>query len=86
MTLKLDLPRELEVDLAVGAAREGVSVEVYALRLLSGARAGRDRIETGPELVEYWNREGLIGTRTDIVDSQSHARAIRAAAERRERE
>jgi hypothetical protein len=86
MTLKLDLPRELEAELAIGAAREGVSVEIYALRLLSGARAHRDSIQTGAQLVEYWNREGVIGTRTVIVDSQSHARAIRAAVERRERE
>jgi hypothetical protein len=86
MTLKLDLPRELEADLAIGAARAGVSVEIYALQLLSGAGAVRDSIQTGAELVEYWNREGVIGTRTDIVDSQSHARAIRAAVERRERE
>lgn len=86
MTLKLDLPRELEADLAIWAAREGVSVEAYALRILSGARAGRGSIQTGAELVEYWNREGVIGTRTDIVDGQSHARAIRATVERRERE
>jgi len=86
MTLKLDLPRELEADLAIGAAREGVSVEIYALRLLSGARAGRDSVQAGAQLVEYWNREGVIGTRTDIVDSQSHARALRAAFERRGRE
>jgi len=35
MTLTLDLPRELEADLAVGAAREGVPIETYALRLLA---------------------------------------------------
>lgn len=86
MTLKLDLPKELEAELVIGAAREGVPVETYALRLLSAAQAGGDRIQTGAELVEYWSREGVIGSRPDIADSESHARSIRAAAERRNRE
>jgi len=86
MTLKLDLPKELEAELSIGAAREGVPVEIYALRLLSASRAGAGRIQTGAELVEYWNREGVIGSRTDIADSQSHARSIRGAAERRDRD
>lgn len=84
MTLKLDLPTELEAGLSAGAAQEGVSVETYALRLLSAAHVSSNRIETGAQLVEYWRREGAIGCRADITDSQSHARAIRDAAERRE--
>ena len=39
MTLKLDLSEELEAELTVGAAREGVPVETYALRLLSASQA-----------------------------------------------
>ena len=38
---------------------------------------------TGADLVAYWEREGLIGTRPDIKDSLEHARAIRRKAERR---
>jgi hypothetical protein len=86
MTLKLDLPGELEAELTVGAAREGVPVETYALRLLTDSQAGLSRVKTGAELVEYWRREGVIGSRPDISDSQSHARAIRDAAGQRERE
>lgn len=40
---------------------------------------------TGADLVAYWEREGLIGTRPDITDSHKHARAIRRKAERRNR-
>ena len=35
----------------------------------------------GTDLVAYWEREGLIGTRPDIKDSLEHARAIRRKAE-----
>ena len=86
MTLKLDLPEELEAELIVGAAREGVPVETYALRLLSASRPNSSRVKTGAELVDYWRREGVIGSRPDISDSQSHARAIRNAAEQRDHE
>ncbi len=83
MTLTLVLPKDLEADLTAGAAREGVPVETYALRLLSALRESHSRVQTGAELVEYWRHEGVIGSRPDIADSQSHARAIRDAAERR---
>jgi hypothetical protein len=36
---------------------------------------------TGAELVAYWEREGVIGTRPAITDSQAHARNLRRAAE-----
>jgi hypothetical protein len=41
--------------------------------------------KTGSELVAYWQSEGLIGTRTDITDSQRHARQLRRQAEKRAR-
>lgn len=37
----------------------------------------------GAELVDYWQREGLIGSRPDLPESLNHARALRAEAERR---
>lgn len=40
---------------------------------------------TGAELVDYWQAEGLIGTRPDIADSQAFAREVRKQAEKRER-
>jgi hypothetical protein len=83
MTITLDLPKRLERKLSTEAARLGIPVEQYALRLLGGQRTGKPRPSTGAELVEYWRREGLIGSRPDIADSSSHARRIRHRAERR---
>lgn len=83
MTITLDLPKDLERDLAAEAARHGLPVEQYALSLLSKDRGLGGQPRTGAELVEYWRREGLIGYRSDIRDSASHARRLRQKAERR---
>ena len=40
---------------------------------------------TGAEVVAYWEREGLLGTRPDITDPSGHSRALREKAEMRER-
>jgi hypothetical protein len=42
------------------------------------------RPTTPAEIVAYWERHGLIGTRPDIMDSLEHARAIRRKVERRD--
>jgi hypothetical protein len=82
MILTLDVPKEVEDGLTAEAVRQGVPIEEYALRLLSMATRNRTP-KTGAELVEYWRKENLIGTRTDIVDSQQHARTLRQSMERR---
>jgi predicted DNA-binding antitoxin AbrB/MazE fold protein len=38
----------------------------------------------GAELVAYWKKKGVIGTRPDITDSVAHARALRRQAETRQ--
>src|SRR5262249_33974410 len=43
------------------------------------------RPATPAEVVAYWERHGLLGTRPDITDSLEHAREIRRKAERRAR-
>lgn len=83
MSITLDLPEELESELSAEAARLGLSLPEYALRLLAGARTGEDRPQSGAELIEYWRVEELIGARPDIGDSQAHARQLRERAERR---
>jgi len=83
MTITLDLPKRLERKLSSEAARLGIPVEQYALRLLGGQRTSKAPPTTGAELVEYWRREGVIGSRPDITDSSSYARRIRHRAERR---
>ena len=39
--------------------------------------------KTSAELVAYWHSVGVIGSRTDITDSQLHARKLRQEAEKR---
>lgn len=83
MTLTLELPRELEEKLTTEASRLGLPLEAYALRLLGDEATVQAPPRNGAELVAYWRREGVIGSRPDIEDSQAHAREIRQQAERR---
>jgi hypothetical protein len=85
MSLVLNLPSELETELAKEAAQLGLSVSDYVLRLIDAGRGQRPMVQTGAELVAYWQREGLVGTKPQIADSQAHARALRGQAERRQR-
>lgn len=85
MRITLDLPQELECALSAEAAQLGLSVSEYALRILSSGRAAETMPRTGEELVAYWRRECLVGTRPEISDGQEHARMLRHRAERRER-
>lgn len=80
MTITLNLPRELEVELSQEAARLGLPLAEYALRVLAGSRgaeAADNTPLTGAELVEYWRREGIIGSRRDIEDPVAFARELR---------
>jgi hypothetical protein len=83
MMLTLDLPAELESELSVHAAQLGLTLPEYALRILASARTLPASLETGAELVSYWQHEGLIGERSDISDSQSYARRLRGKASKR---
>ena len=86
MSITLDLPQELECELATEATQLGLSLTEYVLRLLSTRSLVSQLPTTGAELVAYWQREGVIGTRPEITDSQAYARQIRHQAERRLRE
>jgi hypothetical protein len=86
MSVTLDLPIEIETELSAEAARLGLPLREYILRLLSGTLKINNKPRTGAELVEYWRNEGLIGTRSDIADSQARAREIRSRAEQGTRE
>jgi hypothetical protein len=54
-------------------------------RRLAASQLPNPMPRTGAELVAYWEREGLLGTRPDITDPVEHARALRKKAEKRER-
>jgi hypothetical protein len=85
MTLTLDLPRELETELAAEAAQLGLELPEYVLRLLTTGRTQTAAPRSGAELVAYWQNEEIVGARPDIVDSPAHARGLRRQAETRER-
>ena len=83
MTLILDLPPELESELAAEAAHLKLPLTEYALRILAEGRGQRPTLKTGAELVAYWQQEGLIGTHPQIADLQSHARDLREESQHR---
>jgi hypothetical protein len=85
MSLLLDLPIDLENELAAEARRLGISVSDYALRVLAAWRTPNDMPSNGAELLTYWHKLGVIGMREDITDAPQHARVIRQQAEFRER-
>ena len=83
MTLTLEIPEDLQEELAAEAAELKLPLAEYALRVLAFGRPLRDLPKTGAELIAYWEREGVIGSRPDIKDSQKHARKLRAEASKR---
>jgi hypothetical protein len=86
MSITLDLPQELASDLAGEAMQLGLSLTEYALHILVTRTRAEHMPTTGAELVAYWQREGVLGSRPEITDSQKHARQIRHSVERRARE
>lgn len=85
MTLTLDLPQDLEHELTAEANKLGLPVAEYALRLLLYRPVVDKMPATGAELVDYWQKANLVGTRPDIEDSQEYARQLRREAETRQR-
>ena len=96
MTLILDLTPEQERQIEDEARARNMDTRSYALAQLFKEHEEEDSEDvlppvgplppvngTGADLVACWEREGLIGTRPDIKDSQEHARQIRRQAERR---
>lgn len=85
MTLILELPKDLEVTLSYEAAQLGLPLPEYALRLLYWRQTAEKRLQSGADLIAYWQKVEVIGTRPDIEDSQAYARQLRSQAETRER-
>ena len=83
MDITLELPDELEAALSNEAARLNLPLAEYILRLLMTTQPSPSVPVTGAELVAYWQREGLIGTRPYSMDSAEYARDLRRRAERR---
>ena len=85
MSLTIDLPPDLEAELAAEAANLHLPLPEYVVRVIAFGRLPNPMPRTGAEVVAYWEREGLLGTRTDITDPSAHARTLREKAQSRER-
>ncbi|BAS54548.1 hypothetical protein NIES2135_01970 [Leptolyngbya boryana NIES-2135] len=81
MTLNLNLPPELEHELFTEASQLNLPLTEYVLRILTARQVSENLPKTGAELVAYWQREGVINSRPDIIDSQTYARKLRVEAE-----
>lgn len=65
MSVVLDLPTELEGELAVEAVRLGLPLAEYIMRLLVSTPPPHRTPRNGADLVAYWRSEGLTGTRLE---------------------
>lgn len=83
MPQTVELPDDLADALTDEASRLGMSLPDYAVRLLASARSALTAVRSGADLVAFWQAEGLVGCRPDIVDSQAEARQLREQAQRR---
>jgi len=96
MTLTLELTPEQEQSLEAEAQQRGMDRASYAKtlifedehqeRMAEIAAQAKEENWSGADLVAFWEREGIIGSRPDITDSLEYARALRHKAERRVRE
>lgn len=84
MTITLEIPQELEEELSGEAEKINLSLSEYILRLLFTRQVVNNSPKTGAQLVNYWQKEGLINSRLYIKDSQEYATKIRYKAEHRQ--
>lgn len=83
MSITLELPKRMETELTARAARLGLPVQEYVQRVLVADKTSPTCLAKGSQLVSYWRKEGLIGTRKDIHSSLVHARKLRKQAGKR---
>ena len=83
MSIRLDLPPELENELLTEASRLNLPLTDHILQVLSTRPVLNNPPKTGAELVAYWQSAGAINSKPEISDSQAHARHLRHEAETR---
>ncbi len=83
MPQTVELPDDLADALGHEAARLGMSMPDYAVRVLASSCPSVAAIHDGADLVNFWRSEGLVGSRSDITDSQAQARQLREQAQQR---
>jgi hypothetical protein len=77
--ITIDVPEPLADQLSREAAQAGLPLAQHVIRLLANRRVAATHVPslTGVELVAYWNREGIIGSRSDIDDPVEFSRTLR---------
>jgi hypothetical protein len=85
MNITLELPSELEQELTTEASKLKLPLTEYVLRILFFRPFLQNPPKTGIDLVAYWESVGVVSSRSDIDNSQEHARRLRDRAENRER-
>lgn len=92
MSLNIELTPDEEARFRRAAEARGMAADEYARELLRAGEWNEADLDTalseprprnGAELVAYWDRMGVFGSRPDIADALEHARSIRRNAERR---
>ncbi len=83
MPMSLELSDEVATWLQLGATKSGITIQEYALRLLSPPKAPTRTFKDGASVVAYWEAMGVLGSRPDIEDSQVEARRLRELAQKR---
>ncbi|MBE7382330.1 MAG: hypothetical protein F6J95_013090 [Leptolyngbya sp. SIO1E4] len=84
MAISLELPSELEDELSAEASQLKLPLAEYILRVLAFRPFLQNPPKTGVELVAYWESMGILGSRSEITDSQEYARRLRDQAEHRQ--
>jgi hypothetical protein len=80
LRISLVLPDDLAARLALEATELGLPLAEHIVRVLASrdpADVPSERPLAGAELIAYWTREGIIGSRADIEDPVQHARELR---------
>ena len=75
MSIVLDLPHKLLKELNSEAAKQNQDLNEYLTQLIQRGRTVQ--FSTTSDILAYWKKEGLIGTRPASTDSQKVARQLR---------
>lgn len=68
MSITLELPPELESELSTEAKRLNLPLSEYLLCVLLTRQFPINPPKTGADVVAYWQSEGLINSRPDIIN------------------
>ena len=83
MSVVLELPQKLLKELNSEAAKQNQDLNEYLTQLIQRGRTVQ--FSTTSDILAYWKKEGLIGTRPANINSQKVARRLRKQATARNR-